>query len=213
MIAFLEQTIAFIIEQGALGVFLASFLEEVIVPIPSTLVQTGAGLFFLSGVPFGWHGIWILLSRIVVPTAIGATIGSLVIYGLVYWGGIPFVKRYGKYFFLNEKKIEKAQQAILSHKSLLWAFCVLRFLPILPNSFIAAGAGLIRLPFKHYLWTTLLGIAIRASYLGAAGWLTGEVYQSTASKESLVGKFLFLGLGVVVVTIVMTGILSYAKKK
>ncbi len=213
MESLIEVIIQFIVDQGALGVFLASVIEEIIVPIPSTIIQTGAGFLFLTGHAVDAHGLWILFSRIVVPSAVGGTLGSLVIYGLVYWGGMPFIKRFGKYLFLSPSKVEHAKETVLAHKSLIWAFCVLRFIPILPSVFIAAGAGLIRLPIRIYLWTSLVGIAVRATYLGLAGWLVGGAFETLVPHGTVYGMFISLALGLVVITSVTGLIIFYARKK
>lgn len=210
---FIEKIIQFIVDQGALGVFVASIVEEIIVPIPSTIIQTGAGFLFLSGMPVDANSIWILFSRIVVPSALGATIGSLVIYGFVYWGGMPFVKKFGKYFFLTPKKVEKAKETVLSHRSIIWAFCVVRFIPILPSVFIAAGAGLIRLPIRIYLWTSMLGIAVRATYLGLIGWFVAEASEAFVPGHTIFSTILALAFGILLVTVITGLIIFYIRKK
>lgn len=213
MEAFIEQIIHFITDQGAFGVFLASVIEEIVVPIPSTVIQTGAGFFFLSDISFGWHALWILFSRIVLPSALGTTLGSLVIYGLVYWGGMPLVHRFGRYFFVTPAKVQRAHDAVMRYASLRWAFFILRFIPLLPNVFIAAAAGFIRLPLSTYLWTTFFGMAVRATYLGATGWIAGNAYQSSAAEHSIFGMFLWLALGIIAATVIVGGIVVYVKKR
>lgn len=210
---FIQKIIEFIVERGALGVFLASILEEVIVPIPSTIIQTGAGFLFLEGQPVNLHSIWILISRVSLPTAAGVTIGSLLIYGLVYWGGAAFIERFGKYFFLSPAKLERAKEYVLSHKSLLWAFCILRFLPLFPNSLITAGAGFIRLPLRHYIWTTFLGVFVRATYLGIAGWLTGEAFHTVSPNGSVFGMFLSFAGGLLLISLVTGFVIGYVRKR
>lgn len=211
--AFVERIIQFIVDQGALGVFVASALEEIIVPIPSTVIQTGAGFLFLSGLPVDAHSLWILLSRIVIPSAVGATLGSLLIYGLVYWGGMPFVRRFGRYFFITPSKVERAKETVLAHRSLVWAFCILRFIPLLPNVFVAAGAGFIRLPVRIYLWTSLVGIAVRATYLGLAGWLAGGAFEALVPQGTIFGMFIALALGILAVTVIVGLVIVYVRKK
>jgi len=213
MEAFIERIIQFVVDQGAFGVFIASALEEIIVPIPSTLIQTGAGFLFLAGQPVDAHSLWILFSKIVIPSALGATLGSLMIYGLVYWGGMPFVRRYGRYFLLTPKAVERAKETVLAHKSLIWAFCVVRFIPILPNVFVAAGAGFIRLPIRIYLWTSLAGIAIRATYLALAGWLTGGAFETLVPHGTVFGMFIALALGMFTITLLVGAIIFYVRKR
>ncbi len=208
----IELITQFITVHGALGVFIASVLEEVIVPIPSAVIQTGAGFLFLSGQAISAHSVWVLIAHVVIPAATGATLGSLLLYGLVYWGGMPFVKRYGKYFFLSATKLERAKEMVLARKSLLTALCVLRFIPILPYSLITAGAGLIRLPLKTYLWTTFVGVCVRATYLGLIGWLVGGTFKALSPNGSPFKGILVLGLAVLALSVITAGIVLYVKK-
>ncbi len=213
MTGLIEILTQFIMAHGALGVFLASVLEEVIVPIPSTLIQTGAGFLFLSGQAVTAHTIWILLAHIVLPAAVGVTVGSLLIYGLVWWGGMPFVHRFGKFFFLTPAKVEHAKEYVLSHRSIIWAFCGIRFIPILPSVFVAAGAGLIRLPIRIYLWTTFVGVAVRATYLGFAGWLTGQALESLSPNHSAIGTVILFTIALGIVTGLVGVLVFYAKRR
>lgn len=205
MQALAQTLIDFIIARGAFGVFAASFLEEVIVPIPSTIVQTGAGFLLLQHATFSFASVMKLIFVIAVPAAIGATLGSLAIYGLVYWGGMAAVRRFGKYFFVTPEKIEKARDMIMRRKSTLIGFTVLRFIPIIPNSIITAAAGFVRLPFIPFIVTTSIGIFIRALYLGIAGWGTARAYTTVAEQTSAIGS-----LGVVVVSAAGISLLTMA---
>ena len=176
---FLAMT-SFIQSYGGWGVLLASFFEEVIVPIPSTLVQSAAGLFILAGVPLSWAGVWKLIIAVALPSAIGGMLGSLVIYALVYYGGMAAARRFGKYFFMSEEKILKARRAIEERKTLWIALTALRIIPILPSVLIAAGSGLLRVPLWLYASTTVLGFFLRALYLGGAGWFASGSYSATS---------------------------------
>ncbi len=165
-----------IIVCGALGVFLAFIIEELVVFIPSVLVHIGAGAIILGGQAFGLLGIMKLLLVVALPSALGVTIGSLVIYFITYYGGGLALKTYGKYFKVSGQKIEKALEKIASNKNTIRAITILRFLPIFPNTVITACAGILRIPFKKYFISTMIGIFIRATYLGAIGWLIGELF-------------------------------------
>ena len=209
----IEHLISFIVAQGSMGIFLASIIEEFIVPIPSTVIQTGGGFLFLAGQAFSLSTFLTLIFKIALPAALGATVGSLFIYGLVFFGGKPFVARYGKYIFLNAEKIDQAHQYVLSHKSLVWAFCLVRFVPVLPSVFVAALAGLIRLPLKTYLLTTMIGMFIRAIYLGAAGWMGGGIFRSLDPQGSLFGMILSFVGAVIVISVLTMVLVFYVKRK
>lgn len=165
-----------IIVFGALGVFLAFIIEEVVVFIPSVLVHIVAGAVILGGQSLSFIGIAKLLLVVALPSALGVTIGSLWIYFIAYYGGLIGLRTYGKYFFVSSKKIEVAREKIASNKNTLRAITILRFLPIFPNTVVTACAGILRLSFKSYFISTMIGIFIRATYLGAIGWFLGKVF-------------------------------------
>lgn len=208
----IEKILAFIVAKGAFGVFLASVLEEVVVPIPSTIIQTGAGFLFLAGQSITLQTILLLVTKVAFPAALGATVGSLMIYGLIWWGGAIFVERFGAYFMLSPKKIERAKEYVLSHKSLIWAFCLVRFIPVLPSVFIAATAGIIRLPFRIYFLTTLIGMFVRGLYLGFAGWMSGKAFHTVSASGSLVGMFFWFAIGVLAISMITMALVFYVRK-
>jgi membrane protein DedA with SNARE-associated domain len=161
-----------IISLGGLGVFIASLIEEIIIPIPSVLIQSGAGLFLLGGSALTVANVLKLITLVALPAALGVALGSLVIYGIAFYGGDYAIKKYGKYFFINYEKLEKTRVSISSKSSLLTSVTILRFIPLFPNVLITAACGLLKIPLRSYILSTFIGIFIRALYLGALGWLT-----------------------------------------
>ena len=71
---------------GAMGVFFAEIIEEVVVPIPSALVLFTSGFILLSG-EVSYEFFKDLIFVITIPGALGLTLGSTVIYYLAYYGG------------------------------------------------------------------------------------------------------------------------------
>jgi len=84
-----------IVPLGGYGVFLAEFLQEVIMVIPSTIISLGFGFFFLHG-PLSVALVKTLFLTIVIPATLGFTLGSLIIYSIAYWGGRPLLETSGK---------------------------------------------------------------------------------------------------------------------
>lgn len=203
MIALTNYIQHLIISLGGLGVFLASILEEIIVPIPSTLVQSSAGLFLLGGQALSLSSFGQLILLVALPAALGVAIGSLVVYSIAYYGGMLAIKKYGKYFFINYEKLEKTRSALVAKPRLLIAITVLRFIPLFPNVLLTTACGLLRISLKQYLVSTFIGIFIRALYLGAIGWYTGETLTDLIGIESFFGKIgtlIFVLAGISVAT-------------
>jgi membrane protein DedA with SNARE-associated domain len=202
-----------IISLGGLGVFLASILEEIIVPIPSVLVQSGAGLFLLGGQTFALTSFFKLILLVAFPAALGVAIGSLVVYSLAYYGGMLAIKKYGKYFFINYEKLEKVRISLVAKPSLITSITILRFIPLFPNVLLTAACGLLRIPVKQYLISTFIGIFIRALYLGAIGWYTGETLVGLVGIESLLGKIGTLVLVLAGISVITSLFVSYLYKR
>lgn len=200
-----------IVAYGAAGVFWGSILEEVIVPIPSSLVQAGAGFFLLSGMPVTVAPIIKLITWIAFPAALGVCVGSLPIYFLTYYGGMPFIRRFGKYMLVSPDTVESVRQDIVSRPRTWYLITSLRFIPLLPSAAVTAVAGLLCMPFWSYITSTFVGVFIRALYLGAIGWLTGRISDGT--HQSVLGKgAVFIGV-LIVLSLCGTIINTYVKKK
>lgn len=202
-----------IVHLGALGVFLASVLEEIIVPIPSTLVQAGSGLFLLGGIPVSFLGLLKLFVFVAFPSALGVTLGSLVIYGIIYYGESLALEKYGKYFFIKQDKLEKVRLAIVTYPRITLVLTMVRFIPLFPNVLITAACGLLKIPLRQYLVTTFFGILIRAFYLGAIGWLTGNVTGNIKIIDTFFGKIGGLILVLLSISAITSAIVFYVSKR
>lgn len=177
-IEFIENTL---LPLGAVGLFGAAFLEEVVAPIPSALVMLTAGFVFLNG-PFSLSLVGTLLFSVVLPVTIGVTLGSIVIYYIFFYGGKPFIERFGKWFGFSWHDVEKAQKKLdADYRDELIIFG-LRVVPIVPNVAIGALCGIVRYPFKKYVIATFFGSAIRAIILGILGWEVGNLYIEYAEQ-------------------------------
>src|SRR5512134_251504 len=82
---------------GYLGVALWVAIESVVIPIPSEIVLPFAGFLVafpeniepLTGEP--WN-----LVLVVLAGTVGATLGALVAYAIGFYGGRPFLLRWGR---------------------------------------------------------------------------------------------------------------------
>ena len=106
LLVWLAQAMTF---AGYLGFFIIVTLENFLVPIPSELVLPFAGYLVYTRA----FNFWIALAVSVVA----AVIGSLMSYALGYYGGEPFTKRYGHWFFLDPKDLQRAHGWFLKYGS------------------------------------------------------------------------------------------------
>ncbi|MEK7531891.1 MAG: VTT domain-containing protein [Patescibacteria group bacterium] len=157
---------------GPLGVFFASFIEEVIVPIPSTLIMSFAGAVFLNGLS-GFDFFFGLIFFVALPVSLGLTLGSSVLYAFFYFVGRPGIEKYGKFFGLSWKDVEKISQKLEKSGRNSYALFFLRATPFVPSAVLNAFCGVIRWKYRSFAFITFVGTFIRASILGSLGFFLG----------------------------------------
>src|SRR6266516_717906 len=77
-------------------------LESMIAPVPSEAVMPFVGFQVADG---KWN-LWLAI----LSTSLGSILGSLLSYGLGYFGGKPLVSKVGKYLLLNPRDLQRAEQ-------------------------------------------------------------------------------------------------------
>jgi membrane protein DedA with SNARE-associated domain len=192
---------SFFMNYGALGVFIGSIIEEIIAPIPSTIVILGSSLFMLQGLPLTLSSFFDLFIQISLPAALGMTIGSLVIYFLCYYLGKEFIIRWGKYLTLNWEDIEKTNEKVDGEKTNGIFLFGVRAIPIIPSVVISAFCGVIRYDLKKYIIITFLGGFVRASILGFIGWQFGSFYKSISTSISSIEEIVLFLIIIIIVAI------------
>ncbi len=192
---------------GPLGVFIASIIEEVIAPIPSTIVIMGTSFIVLKDTMISPDAFLKLFLNIVLPASLGTTIGSLFVYSIAYFAGKPFLERWGKYLGVSWEDIEKTEKKFEeSHSDEIVLFLV-RAIPVIPSVAITTFCGFIRFDLKKYLIITFLGTLVRAFILGFIGWQFGSLYQTVADEISYLEE-----ISIAVILIAIAAYIIYKKK-
>tara|TARA_Y100000310_G_scaffold330028_1_gene400936 strand:+ start:46 stop:660 length:615 start_codon:yes stop_codon:yes gene_type:complete len=165
--AILETLASFVIysieSTGYFGITILMALESAGLPIPSEIIMPFSGfLAFQGGLSFFlvvWWG------------AVGNLVGSLAAYAVGYYGGRPFLKRYGRYFFFSPHDLEMAERLFQRHGSLV-AFGS-RLLPIV-RTFISFPAGIAKMNIWRFSVYTFLGSVLWSWLLTYLGFRAGE---------------------------------------
>ena len=177
----------FVFTYSYFGVFVLSFLETLFAPLPSEIVLPFAGYI-------AWKNNDVLFLFIsIIVGAIGNTIGSIPLYYLGFLGR-NFVEKYGKYFFINKKRLNFAEKWFEKNKFLTVFF--FRFVPGM-RSLISIPAGLFRLKIKDYMILTFLGFLIWNSFLVSLGYVLGNYWQESlkyASQIEFFGLIFFIAI-------------------
>ena len=128
---------------GYFGVFLAMAVESACIPLPSEIILPFTGyMVFL-----GRFGLW----QATLAATLGNLFGALVAYYIGLWGGRPFIKRFGRYFFIHERELSRTEELFDRHGEL--TVFIGRLLPVV-RTFISLPAGIARMnPVKMAIYT------------------------------------------------------------
>lgn len=177
---------------GVIGVLLSAFLEEIIAPIPSSLVAMLAGFFLIpSDYPLVEAIVKVFL-EIAIPMSIGMTVGSLVFYMIAYFGGKPIILKYGNWVKINWQLVEKTEEKFSRGYNDEIILFILRSLPIVPSVAISAFCGLIRYPVKKFIIISLLGNIVRSTIMSVIGWQVRDAYTLYYKIFTNIENFIFI---------------------
>lgn len=152
---------------GYSGVFIAMAIESACIPLPSEIILPFTGYMVFVG----HFGFW----QATVIATLGNLFGGLVSYYIGVWGGRPFLKRYGRYFFINERELRWTERLFERHGEM--TVLVGRILPVV-RTFISLPAGIARMnPLKMATYTAL-GAFIWCAFLIFVGQKLGENWVS-----------------------------------
>lgn len=180
-----------ILPWGALGVFVASVVEEVIAPIPSALVMTMSGFLLVSG-PISLSSISVLIFKVAIPAALGVTLGSYVIYYAAKFGGKFLIEKWGKFVGLYWEDIEKFQNRLAGTRRDEVFVGIARIIPFVPSVAISAFCGILEMNIFKYFVITFVGVFFRGIVLGALGWQAGNIYEKYAKTLSSIEDLVFV---------------------
>jgi membrane protein DedA with SNARE-associated domain len=180
--------IDFIENTGYLGITVLMTLESANIPIPSEIIMPFSGfIVFLGGFSF-WF--------VVLAGSFGNLLGSILGYALGYFGGRPFVKKYGKYFLISNEELEKSERWFSKYGSATTFFS--RMLPIV-RTFISTPAGIAKMDFKKFCIFTFLGAIPWSIFLTFIGLKLGENWQSVEVYfkrfDFVIAVIIIIGLG------------------
>ncbi len=171
MFEFIERIFFFLKDiisaMGYFGIGGAMLIESACIPLPSEMTLPLAGFMVADGRIDLW------LANLAV--AIGSMIGSTLAYIVGYYGGRPFILKYGKYFFVSEEHFYKADSTFKKYGSAAVFFG--RLLPVI-RTFISLPAGIARMDFKKFFIYSLIGMLPWNFVLIFLGFKMGSNYET-----------------------------------
>jgi membrane protein DedA with SNARE-associated domain len=161
---FIVQTISTL---GYGGVVLLMGIESAAIPLPSEVIMPFAGFLVGSG-RFNLLGL-------ALAGAFGSLVGSLVTYGLGYYGGRPLVIRYGRYVLISERDLRLTERFFEKFGKV--STLIGRLLPVV-RTFISIPAGIGKVPIWSFSFYTFVGSFIWSYFLAWLGWRLGENWHT-----------------------------------
>ena len=179
IVTFLTDTI---LALGYPGIGALMFIESSFVPFPSEVVLPPAGYLAAKGQMNGYLAF--------AAGVTGSLFGALFNYTIAVYVGEPFLRRYGKYFFVKESALDRAERFFADHGEI--STFVGRLVPVV-RQLISIPAGVARMNLRRFALFTSLGAGIWCAILVYIGYFHGTheealkqaVLSATATKAFL----------------------------
>ncbi len=172
---------------GYAGIVLLMAIESACIPLPSEVIMPFSGYLASQGI----FNIW----GAALAGSVGCLLGGWIAYAAGYYGGRPFVNKYGRYILLNPSDVDTAEKLFAKHGEII-AFTG-RLLPVV-RTFIALPAGMARMNFWKFSIYSFLGsfpFCFGLAYLGmkmGSHWNSLRDYFHKA--DLLIGFVIIVGL-------------------
>jgi len=182
-----------ILKFGYVGLLLVVTLGNLGFPAGLEIMIPTAGGLAAQGhlAPLGPIPGWIVVAAVGV---LGEMLGTSVLYAIGYYGGLPFVHRYGKYVHFKEHEYARVHTFFEKYGRLTVFWC--RFVPFV-RGVVSLPAGISRMPKRYFFSYTFLGSALFCFGLAYLGQYAGKRLDTILP---VIHKF---GLLIILVSIVL----------
>jgi membrane protein DedA with SNARE-associated domain len=179
-----------------LFVFLGSFIEEAISPIPSFLVLIPAGAAaHVQGYP------WWYLAVLAVVSATGRILASILLYVLADKAEDVVFGKGRRFFGISHQQLEQYGKRLGGSTRDWFALFSLNAIPALPTAMLSLVCGVLKVRFRLFVSATFFGAIIHSFIHLAIGYAGLEVV-STVRGLRLIER-------IVVVVVVVGGVVGY----
>jgi len=170
---------------GYLGIVILMTFESACIPIPSEIIMPFSGFLVSTG---KFSLLWVTLAG-----AFGNLIGAVITYAIGYYGGRPFLLKYGKYVFIKEKEIHHSEKFFERWGD--FAVFLARNLPIV-RTFISLPAGVAEMNFPQFAIFSFLGSIPWCFALTYIGFLLGNNWMIIRKYGHILD--IIVGVGIVI---------------
>ena len=190
-------------------IFLFMAIESSFIPFPSEVVMIPAGFLAARG-ELTLHAPVADLALACATGLLGSLAGAYFNYYLSAKLGEPFLRRYGKWFFLKPEALDRACEVFNRYGALTTFVC--RLIPVI-RQLISIPAGLARMPLGTFTFFTSLGAGIWTFLLALAGYGLGRTASDITynelvhrGKELIDANLVWVILGGVLLAVAYVGI-------
>jgi len=173
---FIAEYATYLIEKtGYTSVFILMTMESMVFPVPSEAVMPFAG-FLIEQKTFTF---W----QVILVSTLGSIVGSLLSYYIGYYGGMPFVRRFGKYALLDVSELEAAEKFFKKRGELTIFIC--RFIPVVRH-LISIPAGTGKMNVVKFSIFTIIGAGIWNAILTYAGFVLKSNWEEVMKYSHII---------------------------
>ncbi len=146
-------------------------IESALIPLPSEIIMPFSG-FLASVGKFD-------LNLVALMGAIGNVTGSLVAYGIGYYGHEKlvrrFIRKFGKWILVSEKELDETEKLLNKYNGL-----VVLGSRVIPGvrTVISLPCGFAKLPLGRFIALTFIGSLIWSYLLAWIGFTLGQNWQA-----------------------------------
>jgi membrane protein DedA with SNARE-associated domain len=175
------------------GVVLLMTIESACIPLPSEIIMPLAGWMLVESAGLS---IWYIFLAGFCG-ALGNVFGSLIAYWVGLKGGIPLLRRYGKYILISNHDLDRANLWFAKYGD--WITFIARFVPAV-RTFISLPAGIARMNLAKFSLYAFLGSFIWSVALAYGGYVLGRNWESI---RNVMRPFDYPIVGLIIVAIII----------
>ena len=177
--AHLDQIAALAPVWGYAFIFFFMTVESSFIPFPSEIVMIPAGFLAARG-ELTAHAPGPDLVLAVAVGLLGLLAGDYVNYFLSARLGEPFLRRYGRWFFLKPAVLDRATELFNRYGAVTTFVC--RLLPAI-RQLISIPAGISKMPLGRFTLFTALGAGLWTAVLAGTGFWLGRTAGNISYAE------------------------------
>lgn len=176
---------------GYLAVGGLLFVEDFGVPAPGETILIAAAVYAGAG--------QLNIVLVVLIGFLAALAGDNVGFAIGHFGGRALVLRFGRYVFLTDDRLDKAEGFFMRHGGKV--VTIARFVGGLRQA-NGIVAGLAKMPWRRFLAFNALGAALWVATWSAVGYFAGDNLTAIYDQLKRYELYLLAALGVLVVVLI-----------